>query len=127
MIANSREDDKIVYNEDDDTLRNKFSGSRPNEIPFSIKKKTQFFSVNKTKIYDEKYKIFCSLDEILLKGKHNLSNMIASATVARILNVDSHIIKNTMRYYSGIDHRLQTIRKLNGVTYINDSKATNIQ
>ena len=34
--------------------------------------------------------------------------------------------QNTMKNYTGIDHRLQTIRKLNGVTYINDSKATNI-
>ena len=70
---------------------------------------------------------YFDLDEILLRGKHNLSNLIAAATVAKILKVDSHKIKNTMRNYSGINHRLQTVRKLNGVTYINDSKATNIQ
>ena len=127
MITNSKEDDKIIYNEDDDIFKKQFSGQRSNEIPFSIKNKTQFFRVNKTKIYDEKNELFCSLDEILLKGKHNLSNLIASATVAKILNVDNQTIKNTMKNYSGIDHRLQTIRKLNGVTYINDSKATNIQ
>tara|TARA_B100000131_G_scaffold3317_1_gene3453 strand:+ start:869 stop:2236 length:1368 start_codon:yes stop_codon:yes gene_type:complete len=126
MIINSKEDDKIVYNEDDDTFRKEFSGHKPNEIAFSIKNKTQFFSVNKTKIYDEKNEIFCSLDEILLRGKHNLSNLIAAATVAKILKVDDNKIINTMRNYSGINHRLQTVRKLNGVTYINDSKATNI-
>ena len=127
MITNSKGNDKIVYNEDDDIFRNYFCGQRSNEIRFSIKNKTQFFSVNKTKIYDQNNELFCSLDEVLLKGKHNLSNLIASATVAKILNVDSQTIKNTMKNYSGIDHRLQTIRKLNGVTYINDSKATNIQ
>ena len=126
MITNFKKDDKIVFNEDDDILRKKFSNQKSNKFPFSIKNKTQFFSVNKTKIYDEKNELFCSLDEILLKGKHNLSNLIASATVAKILNIDSHIIKNTMKTYSGINHRLQTIRKLNGITYINDSKATNI-
>ncbi len=62
-----------------------------------------------------------------MKGKHNLSNLIASATVAKIMKVDSQTIKNTMKTYIGIDHRLQPTRKLNGVTYINDSKATNIQ
>ena len=82
MIANSKEDDKIVYNQDDDILRKEFSRSRLNKIPFSIKNKTQFFSVNKTKIYDDKNELLCSLDEILLKGEHNLSNLIASATVA---------------------------------------------
>ena len=58
MIANSKEDDKIVYNEDDDTFRKEFSDQQNNQIPFSIKNKTQFFSVNKTKIYDEKNEIF---------------------------------------------------------------------
>ena len=43
------------------------------------------------------------------------------------MKVDSQTIKNTMKTYIGIDHRLQPTRKLNGVTYINDSKATNIQ
>ena len=127
MASNSKDDDKIVYNEDDDIFRDEFRDHNPNAIPFSIKNKTKFFSVNKTKIYDERNEPFFSLDEILLKGKHNLSNLIASATVARILNVDSNTIKNTMKNYKGISHRLQTIRKLNGVTYINDSKATNIQ
>ena len=127
MIINSKKDDKIVYNEDDDILRKKFSGQRSNKFPFSIKNKTRFFSVNKTKIYDEKNELFCSIDEILMKGKHNLSNLIASATVAKIMKVDSQTIKNTMKTYIGIDHRLQPTRKLNGVTYINDSKATNIQ
>tara|TARA_B100000029_G_scaffold109189_1_gene100672 strand:+ start:3926 stop:5296 length:1371 start_codon:yes stop_codon:yes gene_type:complete len=127
MIINSKKDDKIVYNEDDDILRKNFSGQKSNKFPFSIKNKTRFFSVNKTKIYDEKNELFCSIDEILMKGKHNLSNLIASATVAKIMKVDSQTIKNTMKTYIGIDHRLQPTRKLNGVTYINDSKATNIQ
>ena len=120
-------DDKIIYNEDDNIFKRQFNGQKSNEIPFSVKNKTRYFRVNQTKIYDEKDELFCSLDEILLKGKHNLSNLIASATVAKILKVDDRTIKHTMKNYSGINHRLQTIRKLNGVTYINDSKATNIQ
>ena len=127
MITNSMGDDKIIYNEDDNIFKRQFNGQKSNEIPFSVKNKTRYFRVNQTKIYDEKDELFCSLDEILLKGKHNLSNLIASATVAKILKVDDRTIKHTMKNYSGINHRLQTIRKLNGVTYINDSKATNIQ
>ena len=127
MITNSKGDDKIIYNEDDNIFKRQFNGQKSNEIPFSVKNKTRYFRVNQTKIYDEKDELFCSLDEILLKGKHNLSNLIASATVAKILKVDDRTIKHTMKNYSGINHRLQTIRKLNGVTYINDSKATNIQ
>ena len=127
MITNLKESDKIVYNADDDTFRKKFQSHRRYNFPFSIKNKTPFFSVNKTKIYDDKNQPFISLDDILLKGKHNLSNLIAAATVAKLLKVDNQTIRKTMENYSGIEHRLQIIRELNGVTYINDSKATNIQ
>ena len=47
MITNSKDDDKIVYNEDDDIFKKKFSGKRSNEIPFSLENKTQFFRINK--------------------------------------------------------------------------------
>ena len=42
---------------------------------------------DKVKLYDENYDTLISLNDILLKGKHNLSNFIASATAAKILNV----------------------------------------
>ena len=91
-----------------------------------MNEKNKFFSLNSTKLYDENYDTLISLDDILLKGKHNLSNFIASATVAKLLKIKNNKIKETMKLFTGIKHRLQFVKSINGSSYFNDSKATNI-
>ena len=91
-----------------------------------MNEENRFFSLNSTKLYDENYDTLISLDDIYLKGKHNLSNFIASATAAKILNVKNKKIKKTMELFTGIKHRLQFVKSIKGSSYFNDSKATNI-
>ena len=126
MIKNHKEDDTVVYNIDDPVLDIAFNDYLLEKIPFSISNQTPFFGVNETKIYNENNEPYVFIDDIILKGNHNLSNLLASATVAKLMNVDDKIIINTMKNFSGIDHRLQIIKEINEVTYVNDSKATNI-
>ena len=126
MIKNHKKDDTVVYNNDDPILDIAFNEYLLEKIPFSISNQTPFFGVNETKIYNENNEPYVFIDDIILKGKHNLSNLLASATVAKLMNVDDKIIINTMKNFSGIDHRLQIIKEINEVTYVNDSKATNI-
>ena len=126
MIKNMKEDDFIVYNKDDKIINKSFENTSSNKISYSLKEKNKFFSLNSTKVYDENLQPFIATKDILLKGEHNLSNLIASATVAKILNIKNKNIKSVMEQFTGIKHRLQFIRKLKEVTYINDSKATNI-
>jgi UDP-N-acetylmuramoylalanine--D-glutamate ligase len=126
MIKNHKKDDTVVYNNDDPILDIAFNEYLLEKIPFSISNQTPFFGVNETKIYNENNESYVFIDDIILKGKHNLSNLLASATVAKLMNVDDKIIINTMKNFSGIDHRLQIIKEINEVTYVNDSKATNI-
>ena len=126
MIKNHKKDDTVVYNNDDPILDVSFNDYLLEKIPFSISNQTPFFGVNETKIYNENNEPYVFIDDIILKGKHNLSNLLASATVAKLMNVDDKIIINTMKNFSGIDHRLQIIKEINEVTYVNDSKATNI-
>ena len=71
-------------------------------------------------IYDHlksNYDTLISIDDILLKGKHNLSNFIASATAAKILNVKNKKIKKTMELFTGIKHRLQFVKSIKGSSY----------
>ena len=126
MIKNHKKDDTVVYNNDDPILDVAFNDYLLEKIPFSISNQTPFFGVNETKIYNENNEPYVFIDDIILKGKHNLSNLLASATVAKLMNVGDKIIINTMKNFSGIDHRLQIIKEINEVTYVNDSKATNI-
>ena len=126
MVKNVDENDFIIYNSDDKILNSSFSESIANKIPYSLNEKNRFFSINSTKIYDENHDTLILLDDIILKGKHNLSNFIASATAVKLLNVKNKKIKKTMELFSGIKHRLQYVKSIKGSSYFNDSKATNI-
>ena len=126
MVNNIDENDFIIYNSDDKILNSSFSESIANKIPYSLNEKNRFFSINSTKIYDENHDTLILLDDIILKGKHNLSNFIASATAVKLLNVKNKKIKKTMELFSGIKHRLQYVKSIKGSSYFNDSKATNI-
>ena len=67
-----------------------------------------------------------SLDKILLPGKHNLENILASVACAKLMGVKNESIEKVLTTFSGVKHRLQFIRELNGRLFYNDSKATNI-
>ena len=65
-------------------------------------------------------------DELSLKGRHNLYNCMAATLAARAAGVPEEVIGRTLRTFKPIEHRLELVRTLDGVTYINDSKATNV-
>jgi len=64
--------------------------------------------------------------EIPLKGAHNLENVLASVAVGRLCGCDAISIRNAVRKFKAVDHRLQYIATIGGVEYYNDSKATNV-
>jgi len=64
--------------------------------------------------------------EIKLKGRHNLFNASVAVLCAQILAIDNKLIFNRLRTFSAIEHRLESVLVHNGVEYINDSKATNV-
>jgi UDP-N-acetylmuramoylalanine--D-glutamate ligase len=64
--------------------------------------------------------------ELSLMGKHNLYNMLAAGLVARQCGVPDEIIQKTLAEFEGVEHRLEKVGCFDGVTYINDSKATNV-
>lgn len=61
-----------------------------------------------------------------LPGVHNLYNSMAAALAARALEVRNEDIRDSLQSFNGVEHRLENVRTLNGVRYVNDSKATNI-
>jgi len=61
-----------------------------------------------------------------LKGEHNIVNILAAISVARILRIPNHILNEALREFNGLPHRLELITEKNGVKFVNDSKATNI-
>lgn len=63
--------------------------------------------------------------EIRLPGPHNLENAMAAMTAAKLMDIPDEVIRETLMEFSGVEHRLEDVRELKGVRYVNDSKATN--
>lgn len=63
---------------------------------------------------------------VSLRGKHNAYNVMASAIIASVLNVKTENIISAVKSFQPIEHRMERVTNINGVEYINDSKATNV-
>ena len=89
--------------------------------------KCVFVKENKILIKDKNKKIIevINLDEIPLKGKHNLENIMSAIAVAHIAGIDAEIIKSTIKNFSPPEHRIEYVDTIDGIEYYNDSKATN--
>lgn len=64
--------------------------------------------------------------ELGLQGQHNLQNGLAAALAARAAEIKNEAIRESLKTFSGVEHRLELAREVDGVKYINDSKATNV-
>ena len=64
--------------------------------------------------------------DLALTGRHNLYNSLASAIVARAMEIRSDVVRESLTSFEGVPHRLETVRTVGGVRYVNDSKATNV-
>ena len=72
----------------------------------------------------DEYKMF--LDELSLQGKHNVYNSMAAAIAGKVMKIDNSIIRESLTTFKNIEHRNEFVRTLNGITFINDSKGTNV-
>lgn len=64
--------------------------------------------------------------DLALPGRHNLYNSLAAAIAARVLEVRCDVVRESLATFDGVPHRLESVRELDGVRYVNDSKATNV-
>ena len=64
--------------------------------------------------------------EVRLRGEHNRQNALAAATVCLARGIPEDAVRSTLRTFAGVPHRLEEVGEHDGVTYVNDSKATNV-
>ncbi|MDP3831988.1 MAG: cyanophycin synthetase, partial [Ignavibacteriaceae bacterium] len=72
----------------------------------------------------EKFK--CSINDIFLRGEHNYANVMAVVIAAKLLGCENEEILLGLKSFKGVEHRLEFVRNVEGVSFINDSKATNV-
>lgn len=66
------------------------------------------------------------VEDIPLVGAHNLENVLAAVSIARLAGVEAEAIASAVKTFSGVDHRLEFVAEIGGARYYNDSKATNV-
>ena len=66
------------------------------------------------------------LKELALGGRHNIYNSMAAALAAKASGIDNAVIRDSLKTFKAIEHRLEPVLSVGGVLYINDSKATNV-
>lgn len=67
-----------------------------------------------------------TIEQLALQGKHNVYNSMAASLAARIVDVRKEIIRESLQDFQNIEHRLEFVASVNGIEFINDSKATNV-
>lgn len=65
-------------------------------------------------------------DELALKGRHNVLNSMAATIAANVMGIKKEVIRESLKTFQGVEHRLQYVATVRGVRWINDSKATNV-
>ena len=65
-------------------------------------------------------------DELALKGKHNVLNSMAATIAANVVGIKKEVIRESLKTFQGVEHRLQYVATVKGVRWINDSKASNV-
>ncbi|RLD11486.1 MAG: UDP-N-acetylmuramoyl-L-alanine--D-glutamate ligase [Chlamydiae bacterium] len=87
---------------------------------------TTFDSGELVSIFNGNKQLHGQYSELKLKGTHNIINILAAISVARILHIPNYIINEALLEFRGLPHRLEFITEKNGIIFLNDSKATNI-
>ncbi len=131
IVKNQTENDFLIYDADDEVIQNWLSKNKIKSklVPFSIEKELQYGAflredkiIMKLKTED----ILMNVSELTLQGKHNTKNAMAASLAARLLKARKEAIAESLSDFEGVEHRLENVQKINGVQYINDSKATNV-
>jgi UDP-N-acetylmuramoylalanine--D-glutamate ligase len=132
IVQNQTAADVFIYCTDDEETRKALPTVKiaAQQYPFSIKEKLPigaYLSNNTIHINTYPNKPFTmSISELALQGKHNIYNSMASGIVAKVLELRNETIRESMGNFKNIEHRLEFVAKISDVTYINDSKATNV-
>ena len=130
IFAAQTEKDYAVLNYDDPLCREMAAGLQSKILYFSRLHEVEqgaFVRDGQMVIRLEgEEKTVCGVDEIRIPGPHNLENSLAAAAVAASRGVPAPVIRHALRTFPGVEHRIEFVRELDGVRYINDSKGTNV-
>jgi len=133
VFENQTMSDSLIYNFDDPVTCievRKHAAQHVDLLPFSVKKRLDFGAcVEEERVIIKLHGKTADLmgtKEIAIRGTHNLYNSMAASLAAMIMDIPVESLQDTLRTFQGVEHRLEFVAEVNGVKYVNDSKATNV-
>jgi UDP-N-acetylmuramoylalanine--D-glutamate ligase len=129
---NQTEEDYLIYDAEDEAIANWLTKNttKAKLIPFSLNQvftEGAFIKDNKMEVKMMNHEEFSmETESIALEGKHNMKNVMAATSVAKLMQIRNATIRESLSNFQGVEHRLEKVLKIQNVQYINDSKATNV-
>ena len=131
IIENQTKNDFFIYCEDDEVIMQKLPllTIHTNPLPFSMKhevKKGGYIKGDQMMLRIQEERVSMSIYDFALKGKHNNYNTMAAGIAAATLGIRKEKIREAVKNFHSLEHRMEFIAMVRGVEFINDSKATNV-
>jgi UDP-N-acetylmuramoylalanine--D-glutamate ligase len=126
IFANQGNDDVAVYNADDPELAGTDLGGCARRLAFCVgaAPDCEVALAEETIFYDGEPLL--AVAELGLFGEHNVQNAMAAAAAALSMGLDREAVREGLRSFAGVPHRLEQVAEIGGVRFVNDSKATNV-
>ncbi len=127
LLKNMEGEDKVIFWNEDKVIQEKLlqKNGTFQSIPVSlVNANVPFHRENKNLVLEGQ---LAQVDEMPLKGDHNHINMMCASAAAKAAGVSDDSILDGLMSFQGIPHRMEMVEEINGVTFINDSKATNVE
>ncbi|MEN8224951.1 MAG: UDP-N-acetylmuramoyl-L-alanine--D-glutamate ligase [Bacteroidota bacterium] len=132
ILQNMRKDDAFIYCQDDAVIMDRILREKPipRLIPFTLKDTVDgegaYIKDKNLIINIQSNKQHMTLESLALQGKHNIYNSMAAALSGRLVDIRKSHIQDSLSDFQNIEHRLEHVAIIQGIEFINDSKATNV-
>lgn len=131
ITKNQQKTDYLILDADDEAILKYNMKNKTNAqiITFSVEQKVSngaFLNQNNMDFNIKETSFSIDKDVFPMPGKHNIKNAMAATSTAILLNIRKQTIRESMMNFQGVPHRLEQVSKVKNVSYINDSKATNV-
>lgn len=131
IISNQTEKDHFIYCLDDEVIMQRIPllTIHTNPLPFSMKqevKKGGYIKGDQMMLRIQEERVSMSIYDFALKGKHNNYNTMAAGIAAATLGIRKEKIREAVKNFHSLEHRMEFVAMVRGVEFINDSKATNV-
>lgn len=131
ILQNQLSADAFIYNADDPIIAAQLIALQPKatRYPFSLQTEQAvggYADAKQLHININKQQLTMSIHELALKGKHNTQNALAAGIAARLVEIRTEVVRESLQDFVNVEHRMEFVAKVNGIEFINDSKATNV-